>query len=78
MFSAFDADGNGSISTEELRTVILYLVDKIDEEEVEGIIKQIDREETGEIDYQGSLLWWISYKFNLVQLSLLNQLKSCY
>lgn len=53
---AFDADGNGTISTEELRTVIEYLIEKVDQDEVEGIIKQIDRDGTGEIDYQGNAI----------------------
>ena len=52
--TAFDADGSGTISSEELRSVILYLIENADEDEVRGIIKQIDRYDTGEIDYQGA------------------------
>ena len=33
--------------------MINYLMDKIDEDEVLGIIQQIDKEQTGEVDYQG-------------------------
>ena len=34
--------------------MIVYLIDNVDEDEVRGIIKQIDRFDTGEIDYQGT------------------------
>ena len=34
--------------------MILYLIENADDDEVRGIIKQIDRYDTGEIDYQGA------------------------
>lgn len=49
----FDDDGNGSISVDELRQVLHGLVERLTEEEVEGMMQLADKQGNGEITYDG-------------------------
>ncbi|KAL2016602.1 hypothetical protein VTK56DRAFT_3259 [Thermocarpiscus australiensis] len=50
-FRVFDQDGSGSISSEELRSVLESLGEDLTEDEVSEMIKLADRDGDGHIDY---------------------------
>ena len=58
--AVFDDDGNGSISVDELRHVMYGLVDRLTDDEVEGMVRQADSEGSGEITFHGTPTsrWW--------------------
>lgn len=51
-FKMFDADGSGKISSDELRTVMTTLGEKLSEEEADAMIKEADVDGDGNIDYR--------------------------
>ena len=50
-FSALDEDGSGSIDKAELTTACAGLGEKLSAEEVDLMLKQVDTDGSGEIDY---------------------------
>lgn len=52
-FRVFDRDGDGHISTTELRMVMLNLGEKMSEEEVEHMIEEADEDGDGQVNYEG-------------------------
>ena len=51
-FQAFDKDGNGSITTKELGTVMRSLGQNLSEGEIKEIIDEVDEDKNGTIDFQ--------------------------
>lgn len=51
-FAVFDKDGNGFISPEELKSALLNLGEKLEDQEVMAMIKAADRDGNGQIDYE--------------------------
>ena len=51
----FDKDNNGTISAEEIRVVLSKCGEKLDEAEVEDMIKRADLDGDGLISYEGRL-----------------------
>jgi len=51
-FRAFDKDGNGQISTAELRFVLCCLGDRLDDEAVDAMLTQADHGGSGAVQYQ--------------------------
>ena len=51
-FQAFDKDGNGSITTKELGTVMRSLGQNLSESEIKEIIDEVDEDKNGTIDFQ--------------------------
>ena len=51
-FQAFDKDGNGSISTKELGTVMRSLGQNLSEAEIKQIIEIVDEDKSGTIDFK--------------------------
>lgn len=71
-FKAMDKDNNGILSKEELRAGISQIPGFImDNEEVDKMIKKIDGNDNGEVDYTGNNKYFLS---NLNQNSSLLQL----
>ena len=51
-FQTFDKDGNGSITTKELGTVMRSLGQNLSESEIKEIIDEVDEDKNGTIDFQ--------------------------
>lgn len=51
-FKVFDKDGNGFISATELRSVMISLGRKLTDEEIDEIIREVDLDGDGQIDYE--------------------------
>ena len=51
-FQAFDKDGNGSITTKELGTVMRSLGQNLSESEIKEMIDIVDEDKNGTIDFQ--------------------------
>lgn len=51
-FSIFDKDGNGMISADELKSALLNLGEKMDDVEIEAMMKAADLDGNGQIDYE--------------------------
>ena len=48
----FDADGGGSISVDELQEIFEQLGQFKTEEEINNMIKEVDEDKSGEIDFE--------------------------
>ncbi|PAA62482.1 hypothetical protein BOX15_Mlig012129g3 [Macrostomum lignano] len=51
-FSVFDSEGQGWVSTDELRHVMKVLSEKMTDEEVEEMIRQADQDGDGSVNYE--------------------------
>ena len=52
VFDMFDADGGGSISVDELQEIFEQLGQFKTEEEINNMIKEVDEDKSGEIDFE--------------------------
>ena len=55
-FNMFDADGSGTISTDELAAVFKKLGNEVSKKELEEMILEVDEDGSGEIDFEEFLL----------------------
>ena len=53
-FKAFDRDGNGLITSAELRHVMTNLGEKLTDEECDEMIKEADLDGDGMVNYEGN------------------------
>lgn len=60
-FSVFDRDGTGSISVVELRHIMTNLGEKLTDQEVNDLIKEIDVDNDGQIMYAGMANYSLLY-----------------
>ena len=51
-FKVFDRDGNGFITSHELRNIMNSLGENLTPEEIEEMIKEADLDNDGQIDYE--------------------------
>lgn len=54
-FRVFDKDGNGFISSAELRHVMTNLGEKLTDEEVDEMIREADIDGDGQVNYEGNM-----------------------
>ena len=54
-FRVFDRDGNGYISAVELRHVMTNLGEKLTDDEVDELIREIDVNNDGQVNYEGTV-----------------------
>ena len=52
-FKVFDIDGNGQISSSELRHVMTNLGEKLSDSEIDDMIREADVNCDGQINYEG-------------------------
>lgn len=57
-FYVFDKDGDGKISAEELKHVMLNLGEKLTDEELDEMIKEADIDGDGEVNYEGKDIYF--------------------
>ena len=50
-FSVFDTSGDGYISAAEMRRIMINVGEPVTLEDVESVIKKVDRDGDGKIDY---------------------------
>ena len=55
-FSYFDKDGNGSVTVEELKEVLVGLGQKPTEQELRDMINEVDQDRNGTIEFSEFLL----------------------
>lgn len=55
-FYIFDKNGDGKISAEELRNVMLNLGEKLTDEELDEMIREADIDGDGVVNYEGKSL----------------------
>lgn len=53
-FRIFDRNGDGYIDADELRHQLTHLGEKLDEQDVDEIIREIDADGDGKINYLGT------------------------
>jgi len=67
-FSMMDRDGSGKVSAAELKQVMRSIGEKLTDDEIDEIIREIDMDGDGEVDYGGwcqgqsrrsSRHWWL-------------------
>lgn len=61
-FQVFDKDGNGFITSAELRHVMTNLGEKLTDAEVEEMIKEADVNGDGQVNYEGNISYFTSTK----------------
>ena len=56
-FKLFDRDGNGDISPAELKQVMNNLGERLTEAEVDLMIREVDANGDGQVNYEGKILF---------------------
>ena len=54
-FDVFDADRDGSITTEELRTAVESLGEHLSEEDIDQMMAEADENRDGHVDFAGTI-----------------------
>lgn len=67
-FKVFDKDGNGYISSTELRHVMTSLGEKLTDEEVDEMIREADINGDGQINYQEFVKMMVNSKLLLASV----------
>ena len=55
-FNLFDRDGSGAIDSDEIKGIMRKLGERLTDEEVEEIVREIDLDGDGQIDFDGRYL----------------------
>ena len=76
-FKAFDQDGDDYITPSELKKVFLSLGEKVDDDLIQEMVKELDHDEDGLVNYDGKLMFlmhkkqWVKHAFEILKLPLL-------
>jgi calmodulin len=70
-FRVFDKDGNGFISSAELRHVMTNLGEKLTDAEVDEMIHEADIDGDGSVNYEGTALMTSFYLTNVTSCSVI-------
>ena len=76
-FRVFDREGNGFINAAEIRRVMTNLGDKLNDEEVDEMIREADLDGDGQVNYEGKLqilnaFLQLNYNTHCMALKLVN------
>lgn len=71
-FKMFDRDGNGFIDADELRLCMMNLGEKLTLEEVEEMIREVDVDFDGRMNYEGKEFRVYKTKFELFPIHSFN------
>ncbi|CAF3072827.1 unnamed protein product [Rotaria sp. Silwood2] len=69
-FRLFDRDNSGYITINELKEVMLNMGEKLNQEELEDMMREADVNKDGKLDYEGNLILLLS--FNLRSNDVIN------
>lgn len=69
-FKLFDKDNNGCITVTELRNILTETGQKIRPEEADELMKAIDTDGDGKIDYEGTELYMLLFQELVSDLKL--------
>ena len=72
-FKVFDKEGKGSIPREEFRHIMTTLGERLTDEEVDEMLDDADADGDGEIEYEGTLIY---FKSRCCHLCTFNFIKS--
>ena len=53
-FKVFDREGNGFINSQEMRRIMTNLGAKLNDEEVDAMVREADLDGDGQINYEGN------------------------
>lgn len=59
IFKMYDRDNTGNISSRTLKFLLRGLGDNVNEEEVDAVLKDMDEDQNGTIDFQEFLLYML-------------------
>jgi|EP01049_Picozoa_sp_SAG25_P007114 hypothetical protein len=62
LFQQFDVDGSGSVDAEEISALCRRLGVEMSEEQLDAAMLSMDKDGSGEVDYNEFLAWWTSEK----------------
>ena len=71
-FKMFDRDGNGFIDADELRLCMMNLGEKLTLEEVEEMIREVDVDFDGRMNYEGKEFTVYITKFEIFSFSFIS------
>lgn len=60
-FATFDREGNGFISAQDLRYVLTHMGEKLRDEDVDEMIREVDLTGDGQVNFEGRILFSGSY-----------------
>ncbi|CAF4225763.1 unnamed protein product [Rotaria sp. Silwood2] len=64
-FRLFDRDNSGYITINELKEVMLNMGEKLNQEELEDMMREADVNKDGKLDYEGNLILLLSFNLRL-------------
>ena len=71
-FRVFDRDGTGMISAAELRHVMTNIGEKLSDQEVDEMIREIDVDRDGQVNYEGTQMIQLHCVLSTDVVSVLN------